>query len=94
MAPEIEVSAVAPNKQMWEIRVSDNGIGISPEYQERIFQIFQRLHSRSEYPGTGIGLAICKKVVEVHGGHLAVQSAPGEGSIFSFTVPASRGPGA
>ncbi|HYI94319.1 MAG TPA: ATP-binding protein [Bryobacteraceae bacterium] len=94
MTPEIHVSAAAQNKQIWEVRVRDNGIGIPAEYQERIFQIFQRLHPRSEYPGTGIGLAICKKVVEVHGGHLSVQSTPGEGSVFYFAIPAIRGPGA
>ena len=90
--PEIEVSAIPSKNQTWEIRIRDNGIGISAEYQERIFQVFQRLHARSEYPGTGIGLAICKKIVEVHGGQIHVESAPGSGSTFCLTIPSGRAP--
>jgi signal transduction histidine kinase len=84
--PKIRVSAEDQNG-CHHIIVSDNGIGIDPQYTERIFLIFQRLHTREEYPGTGIGLAICKRIVERHGGQIWVESNLGKGAAFHFTIP-------
>ncbi|NEA42529.1 sensor histidine kinase [Streptomyces sp. SID11385] len=91
--PEIRVG-VAPEGDAWRFTVTDNGIGIEPEYAERVFVIFQRLHTKDTYPGSGIGLAICKKVVEYHGGTISLTPAEGPGTAITFTLPRRAGDGA
>jgi light-regulated signal transduction histidine kinase (bacteriophytochrome) len=83
--PHVHISAGRAGEQ-WSFAVQDNGLGIDPQYFDRIFGMFQRLHKRHEFPGTGIGLAIAKKIVERHGGHISVESAPGAGSTFRFLL--------
>jgi PAS domain S-box-containing protein len=86
MIPTVHISAKQDEKS-WIFSVSDNGIGIDRKYADRVFKIFQRLHTRDEYPGTGIGLAICKRIAEQHGGTIWIESVPGTGSQFYFTIP-------
>jgi len=86
--PRIAVSTERRGSE-WVVSVSDEGIGIDPGNQSAVFQVFKRLHSHEEHPGTGIGLALSRRIVERHGGEIWVDSVPGEGSTFSFTLPAA-----
>jgi len=91
--PAIRIDAVPAEGNWVEVTVADNGIGVEPEFVERVFLIFQRLHPREAYEGTGIGLAIVKKVVENHGGRVWIESKPGQGTCFHFTLPTTLAKG-
>jgi light-regulated signal transduction histidine kinase (bacteriophytochrome) len=87
--PVVKVTATRRTAD-WLFSVTDNGIGIEPRYRQRIFGLFKRLHAQNEYPGTGIGLALCLRIVERHHGRIWVESEPGRGSTFLFTLPAGN----
>lgn len=88
--PRIHISAAREGETKWKFSIQDNGLGIDPKFFERIFGMFQRLHKRDEFAGTGMGLTICKRIVERHGGSISVESQPGQGSTFYFTLAESR----
>jgi light-regulated signal transduction histidine kinase (bacteriophytochrome) len=85
--PEVRIEAERDDG-FWRFSVRDNGIGMNPDHTTRIFEPFQRLHGEEDYPGTGIGLAVCERIIDQHGGEISVSSVPGEGSVFHFTLPA------
>ena len=88
-SPHVEITSERDGDE-WVISVSDRGVGIDTDNVDRVFEVFQRLHTYDEHPGTGIGLALCRRIVERHGGEMWVDSGPGGGSTFSFTLPADR----
>jgi len=88
--PIVHVSALKDDSRKWVFSVEDNGLGIDAQYFDKIFGMFQRLHKREEFAGTGIGLAICKKIVERHGGTISVESQPGQGSTFRFALAETK----
>ena len=89
-SPRVHISATREGAE-WVFSIADNGIGIDPQYLEHVFVIFKRLHGRDHYPGTGIGLAICKKIIDRHGGRIWAESRPGKGTAFKFSIPARLG---
>jgi light-regulated signal transduction histidine kinase (bacteriophytochrome) len=86
--PRIHVSAQRDGPEMWRFTVRDNGIGIAPEFHERVFGVFKRLHGK-DVPGTGIGLSICRKILDAHGGRIWLESQPGSGTTVCFTLPSA-----
>ncbi|MCU4971939.1 ATP-binding protein [Halobacteria archaeon AArc-m2/3/4] len=86
--PQVDITAERRSEATWTVSVRDDGLGIDPADQDRVFEVFERLHSRADHAGTGIGLALCQRIVERHGGEIRVDSEPGEGATFSFTLPA------